>query len=57
MGRILAAYPGLNAEQVELATIFAEAYPPRGRPRAGTELPRGAVIVSDRRLPRRKKAK
>ena len=57
MGRILAAYPDLNAEQVELATIFAEAYPPRGRPRAGAELPKGAVIVSDRRLPRRKKAR
>jgi uncharacterized protein (DUF433 family) len=55
--RILAAYPALDAERVELATIFAEAYPPRGRPRSGAELPKGAVIVSDRRLPRRKKAK
>jgi uncharacterized protein (DUF433 family) len=56
MGRILAAYPDLDAEQVVLATIFAEAYPPRGRPRSGAELPKGAVIVADRRLPRRKKA-
>jgi uncharacterized protein (DUF433 family) len=55
--RILAAYPGLDAEKVELATIFAEAYPPRGRPRSGGELPKGAVIISDRRVPRRKKAK
>ena len=56
--RILAAYPGLNEEKIELATIFAQAYPPRGRPRtAGGELPIGAVIVSDHRRPRRKKTK
>jgi uncharacterized protein (DUF433 family) len=56
--RILAAYPGLDAEKIELATIFAQANPPRGRPRtAGGELPTGAVIVSDHRRPRRKKAK
>jgi hypothetical protein len=30
--RILAAYPGLDAERVELATIFAEGYPSGGRP-------------------------
>ena len=54
--RVLSAYPGLDAEKVELATIFAEAYPPRGRPRSRTELPKGAVIVSDRRVSRRKKA-
>jgi uncharacterized protein (DUF433 family) len=53
--RILAAYPGLGPEKVELATIFAEAYPPRGRPRSRTDLPKGAVIVSDRRVSRRKK--
>jgi hypothetical protein len=46
-----------DAEKVELATIFAEAYPPRGRPRSGGELPKGAVIIADRRVPRRKKAK
>jgi len=55
--RILAAYPSLDAEKVELATIFADAYPPRGRPRSGRELPRGAVIISDRRVPRRQKTK
>lgn len=54
--RILTAYPSLDPEKVELATLFAEAYPPRGRPRARGELPKGAVIVSDRRVPRRKKA-
>jgi uncharacterized protein (DUF433 family) len=54
--RILTAYPGLDPEKVELATLFAEAYPPRGRPRSRAELPKGAVIVSDRRVSRRKKA-
>jgi hypothetical protein len=46
----------LDMEKVELATIFAEAYPPRGRPRSRDEFPKGAVIVSDRRVSRRKKA-
>ncbi len=54
--RILAAYPGLDAEKVELAAIYAEAYPLRGRPRRGGELPKGAVIMADRRIPRRRKA-
>jgi len=56
LDRILAAYPGLDAEKVELAAIYAEAYPPRGRPRRGGELPRGSVIIDDRRVPRRRKA-
>ena len=51
--RILAAYPSLDAEKIELAGVYAEANPPRGRPRAGSELPKGAIIVSDRRVPRR----
>jgi uncharacterized protein (DUF433 family) len=53
---ILSDYPGLDSEKVELAAIFAEAYPARGRPRSRKELPRGAVIISDSRAPRRKKA-
>jgi len=55
--RILAAHPSLDVDKIELATIFAAAYPPRGRPRSGAELPKGAVIISDRRVPRRKKTK
>jgi uncharacterized protein (DUF433 family) len=51
--RILSAYPTLDREQVELAAIFAEANPPRGRPRARAELPKGAVIISERRIPKR----
>ena len=55
--RILAAYPGLDAETIELATLFAQAYPPRGRPRAGSsELPTGAIVVSGHRRSRRTKA-
>jgi uncharacterized protein (DUF433 family) len=54
--RILAAYPSLNADKVELATIYAEANPARGRPRTSDEVPKGAIVVADRRIPRRRKA-
>ena len=54
--RILAAYPSLNMGQVELAAIYAEANPARGRPRTNDELPRGAVVIADRRVPRHRKA-
>lgn len=50
--RLLDAYPGLDAEKIELALLYAEANPARGRPRA-PELPKGAVVVTDRRVPRR----
>ena len=53
--RILAAYPSLDEDQVELAAIYAEANPTRGRPRLSDELPDGAVVVVDRRVPRRGK--
>jgi uncharacterized protein (DUF433 family) len=56
MDRILAAYPSLDAGKVELAAIYAEANPARGRPRSSDEFPKGAVVVSDRRVPRRRKA-
>ncbi len=56
--RILAAYPGLDTEKIELATVFSEGNLPTGGTRAGSgELSTGAVIVSDHRRPRRKKAK
>jgi uncharacterized protein (DUF433 family) len=50
--RILAAYPALNADMIELATLYAQANPPRGRPRLNDALPAGAVIIADRRVPR-----
>ena len=55
MDRILAAYPSLDADKIELASIYAEANPVRGRPRSSDELLNGAVIVADRRAPRRRK--
>jgi len=54
--RVLAAYPGLDGETLELAALYAEAYPMRGRPRGAGELPKGAVIISDRRVPRHRRA-
>lgn len=54
--RILAAYPSLDADTIALATIYAEANPARGRPRASAELPAGAVIIADRRVRRHEKA-
>jgi uncharacterized protein (DUF433 family) len=44
--RILAAYPSLDAEKLELAALFAEANPPRGRPRAGD----GSAPAAERRV-------
>ncbi|MEO9340852.1 DUF433 domain-containing protein [Mesorhizobium sp. SB112] len=54
--RILEAYPSIDAEKVRLAGIYAEANPLRGRPRAAGDLPEGSIIVSDRRVPRLRKA-
>lgn len=54
--RILAAYPGLDDHAIELATIYAEATPPRGRPkRFITSVPE-ARIVSRRHVKRRREA-
>lgn len=50
MDRILSSYPSLNREQVELAALFVEANPQRGRPkRARVTPPEGAKIISSRR--------
>ncbi len=53
--RMLAAYPSLNAERIELAALYAQANPQRGRPPRSPARPRGAVIVSSGRIPRRKR--
>jgi uncharacterized protein (DUF433 family) len=50
--RILSSYPGLNREQVELAALFAEANPQRGRPRQRVVPPSGIKVISSRRKPR-----
>jgi uncharacterized protein (DUF433 family) len=54
--RILAAYPSLDADQVDLAALYAEAVPPRGRPRYRREAPKGAAIIADRRASLSRKA-
>jgi uncharacterized protein (DUF433 family) len=53
--RILAAYPSISAKSIELATIYAAANPPRGRPRSTDERATASVIV-DKRVARRGKA-
>ncbi|GLI95580.1 DUF433 domain-containing protein [Methylocystis echinoides] len=53
--RILEAYPTLDADKVELAALYAEANPVRGRPRSSDPLPAGAVLVAERKTPRRGK--
>ena len=50
--RLLAAYPSLDADKIELAALYAAANPPRGRPRATDRLPTGSTIIADRRIPR-----
>jgi len=52
--RLLAAYPGLTARDVELASLYAEANPQRGRPRqTPPRSPHKMSVVASRRLPRR----
>ncbi len=45
MERILSSYPSLNRDQVELAALFAEANPQRGRPRKRVGSSEGATII------------
>lgn len=54
--RILEAYPSLTEEMVRLATMYAEAIPPRGRPRGARSIPAGSNVITDRHVPRRRKA-
>lgn len=51
--RLVAAYPGLTARDVELAALYAEANPQRGRPRHSRP-PSTISLVASRRLLRRK---
>jgi uncharacterized protein (DUF433 family) len=46
--RILAGYPSLKPDQVDLAALYAEAVPPRGRPRIRREVPKGAAVITSR---------
>lgn len=49
--RLLKAYPALNAPLLELALLYADAVPPRGRPKVPSA-PEGAVTKIVRRKPR-----
>jgi hypothetical protein len=48
--RILAGSPSLRDEQVELAALYAEANPQRGRPSQPPPLPEGAKIIITRTM-------
>lgn len=48
MEEILASYPSLNREQVELAALYAETNPSREGPRRRAAPPPGAKIISSR---------
>jgi uncharacterized protein (DUF433 family) len=54
--RILSAYPSLDENALELAALYAEANPQRGRRRRSATPPAGAVIVSGLRRIRRNAA-
>jgi hypothetical protein len=49
MDRILASYPSLSREQVELAALYAEANPQRGRPKQSILPLSGMKVIASRR--------
>lgn len=51
--RLKAAYPGLDDEGIALASLYAQANPQRGRPRARAATEVGLKLVSERKVPRR----
>jgi len=54
--RILAAYPGLEETTLDLAVLYAEANPVRGRPRRLAALPEKVIVIAERKVPRRHRA-
>ena len=51
--RLLKAYPSLNADQIDLASIYAKANPPQGRP-AGRQMLKSSKLLSERIVARRR---
>jgi uncharacterized protein (DUF433 family) len=51
--RILAGYPRVTPGQIDLAALYADAIPPRGRPRSRREMPKRATVITDRRVSRK----
>jgi uncharacterized protein (DUF433 family) len=54
--RIRAAYPGIDDHMIGLAALYAEATPPRGRPRRPVTSVPGRQIISERTVVRRQRA-
>ena len=54
--RIVAAYPGLDETALDLVVLYAEANPVRGRPRRFAALQEKAVVIAERKVPRRRRA-
>lgn len=55
VSEILEDYPSLTEDKLELAALYAEANPLRGRPKPViASLPKGTRVVSDHRIPRRR---
>jgi uncharacterized protein (DUF433 family) len=57
--KLLASYPSLKREHVELAALYASAEPPRGRPHRplAERLPPGAQVIASGFVPRPKIAR
>lgn len=53
--RLKDAYPALDDEDIELATLYAEANPPRGRPKRPAALAPGADLLAERTVSRRRR--
>jgi uncharacterized protein (DUF433 family) len=51
--RLKSAYPDLDDEKIELATLYAQANPPRGRPPTRSPAETGMTVLSEKRVPRR----
>lgn len=54
--RIRAAYPGLDDRSIALAALYAEAMPPRGRPRRLAAIEPRLTVVSEAKVARRRRA-
>jgi uncharacterized protein (DUF433 family) len=54
--RLKSAYPGLDDTQIELASLYAEANPPRGRPKRNHATSPDLRLISEHKVARRRPA-
>jgi uncharacterized protein (DUF433 family) len=54
--RLKEAYPGIDDAQIDLASLYAEANPQRGRPKRVRQTSTDLVVESERKVPRRRRA-